>query len=162
MTTSEGRRGLERTISHTSTRVSTSAKVAARKIRGGRVRGMKVLAHMNTPRWSSMSTTDREEATQCPCECGMQNVEHVVSECEYTVVYLDEMVDTVDYALQSEPEAAQRKWLGARNMGEKVAGGYHRHGDERSVTGCVGRSGGKPQVAGQESGDSAAHCEQSG
>jgi hypothetical protein len=48
MTTSEGRRGLERTISHTSTRVSTSAKVAARKIRGGRVRGMKVLAHMNT------------------------------------------------------------------------------------------------------------------
>jgi hypothetical protein len=37
------------------------------------------------------------------------------------VVYLDEMVDTVDYALQSEPEAAQRKWLEARNMGEKVA-----------------------------------------
>ena len=33
------------------------------------------------------------------------------------------MVDTVDYALQSEPElkAAQRKLLGARNMGEKVA-----------------------------------------
>ena len=46
MTTSESIRGLERTISHTSTRVSTSAKVAARKIRGGSVRGMKVLAHI--------------------------------------------------------------------------------------------------------------------
>jgi hypothetical protein len=38
MSTSEARRGLERTISHTSTRVSTSAKVVARKIRGGRLR----------------------------------------------------------------------------------------------------------------------------
>ena len=44
-----------------------------------------------------------------------------MSECEYMVVYLDEMVDTVDYALQSETEAAQRKWLRAQNMGEKVA-----------------------------------------
>ena len=68
MTTSESSRGLERTISHTSTRVSTGAKVAARKIRGGRVRGMKVLAHMNTARWNSMSTTDREGAIWCPCE----------------------------------------------------------------------------------------------
>ena len=68
-----------------------------------------------------MNTADREEATQCPCECGIQNVEHVVSECEYMVVYLDEMIDTVDYALQSEPEAAQIKWLGARNVGEKIA-----------------------------------------
>ena len=54
MTTSEARRGLERTVSHTSTKVSTSAKVAARKIRGGRIRGMKVLAHMNTAGWGSM------------------------------------------------------------------------------------------------------------
>ena len=44
----EGRRGLEtveRTLSHTSTRVSTSAK-AVRKIKGRRIRGMKVLAHI--------------------------------------------------------------------------------------------------------------------
>ena len=109
MTTSESSRGLERTLSHTSTRVSTGAKVAARKIKGGRVRGMKVLAHMNTARWNSMSTADREEAIQCPCECGIQNVEHVMSECEYTVVYLDEMIDTIDCALRSEPEAAQGK-----------------------------------------------------
>jgi hypothetical protein len=94
--------------------------VAARKIRGGRVRGMKVLAHMNTARWGSMSTADREGAAQCPGECGMQNVEHVMSECEYTVVYLDETIDTVDYALSSEPEAAQSKWMAARNVGEKV------------------------------------------
>ena len=50
MTNSESSWGLERTISHTSTRVSTSTKVAARKIRGGRVRGMKVLAYMKTAR----------------------------------------------------------------------------------------------------------------
>ena len=35
MTVSESKRGLERTLSHTSTRASTSAKVAVRKIRGG-------------------------------------------------------------------------------------------------------------------------------
>ena len=95
--------------------------MAARKVKGGRVRGMKVLAHVNTARWSSMSTADREETTQCPCECGIQNVEHVVSECEYMVVYLDEMIDIVDYASRSEPKAAQREWLGARDVGEEVA-----------------------------------------
>ena len=121
MTTSESRRGLERTISHTSTKVSTSAKVAARKLRGGRLRGMKVLAHMNTSGWDSMSTADREEATQCPCEGGMQNVEHVMSECEYMVEHLDEMIGTVGRALQSEPEATQIKWMRARNVGERVA-----------------------------------------
>ena len=46
MAVSKGKRGLDQTISHTSTRVSTGAKVAARKIRGGRIRGMKVLAHI--------------------------------------------------------------------------------------------------------------------
>ena len=47
MTISEGSLGLARTISHSATRVGelTSAKVAARKITGGRVRGMKVLAY---------------------------------------------------------------------------------------------------------------------
>jgi hypothetical protein len=111
MTNSESSWGLERTTSHTSTRMSTSIKMAARKIRGGRVRGMKVLAYMNTARWGSMSTANREEAVQCPCEGGTQNVEHVMSECEYMLDYLFEMVETVDSALQTEPEAAQRKWL---------------------------------------------------
>ena len=107
MTTSGARRDMERTISHTSTRVSTSAKVAARKIRGGRLRGMRVLANMNTARWGHMNTVDGEVAIQCPCQCDIQNVEHVLTgECEYTVVYLDEMIDTIDYALCSETEAA--------------------------------------------------------
>ena len=72
--------------------------MAARKIRGGRVRGMKVLAHTNTARWGRTSTEDREEAVQCPCKCDIQNIEHVMSECEYMIDYLDEMVDTVDYS----------------------------------------------------------------
>ena len=33
-------RGLEHTLSHTRTKVSTSTKLAARKVRGGRVRGV--------------------------------------------------------------------------------------------------------------------------
>ena len=56
---------------------------------------MKVLAHMNTARWGHMDTADREGAIQCPCQGGIQNVEHVLTgECEYTVVYLDEMIDS--------------------------------------------------------------------
>ena len=122
LTTSVSSRGLERTVSHTSTKVSTGAKVAARKIRGGRIRGMKVLAHMNTVRWQNMSTADREEAIQCPCQGGIQNVEHMMSgECDYMVTYLDEMIDTVGSALRSEPEYEQVKWAEARNVGEKVA-----------------------------------------
>ena len=78
---------------------------------------------MNSVRWDSMSTADREEAIQCLCECGIQNVEHVMSECEYVIVYLDQMIETIDDALQSEPEAAQRKWLMAR---EPAAHSHHR------------------------------------
>ena len=86
ITTSVSSRGLERTVSHTSTKVSTGAKVAARKIKGGRIRGMKVLAHMNTARWNNMNTADREEAVQCPCQGGIQNVDHMMSgECDYMV-----------------------------------------------------------------------------
>ena len=47
MIASESRRGLERTLSHTSTRASTSAKVAVGKTRGGKIRGMKVLSTLN-------------------------------------------------------------------------------------------------------------------
>ena len=68
-----------------------------------------------------MDTADREEAIQCPCQGGIQNVEHVLTgECEYTLVYLDEMIDTVDCALCSETEAAQSRWMAARNVEEKV------------------------------------------
>ena len=70
-----------------------------------------------------MNTADREEAIQCPCQGGIQNVEHVLTgECEYTVVYLDEMIDTVDWALCSETEAAQSRWpwMAARSVEEKV------------------------------------------
>jgi hypothetical protein len=82
---------------------------------------MRVLAHMNTARWGNMSTADREEAIQCPCQCGIQNVEHVLTgECVYVLVYIDEMIDSVDYALCSETEAAQSKWMAARNVEEKV------------------------------------------
>jgi hypothetical protein len=122
LTTSASSRGLERTVSHTSTKVSTGAKVAVRKIRGGRVRGMKVLAHMNTVRWHNMSTADREEAIQCPCQGGIQNVEHMMTgACDYTLTHLDEMIDTVSSALRSEPETVQVKWAEARNIEEKVA-----------------------------------------
>ena len=76
---------------------------------------------MNTARWNSMHTADREEAIQCPCEGGIQNIEHVMSECGYMVTYLDEMIDTVSGAMQSEPEVAQRKWLTAPSVGERVA-----------------------------------------
>ena len=39
------------------------------------------------------------------------------------LVYLDEMIDTVSDALQSEPEAAHRRWLVsmAPSVGERVA-----------------------------------------
>ena len=68
-----------------------------------------------------MDTADREKAIQCPCQCGIQNIEHVLTgECEYTAVCLDGMIDTVDYALCSETEAAQGGWMAARSIEEKV------------------------------------------
>ena len=47
-------RGLEHTLSHTRTKVNTSTKLTARKVRGGRVRGVLVLAHMITAKWQRM------------------------------------------------------------------------------------------------------------
>ena len=82
---------------------------------------MKVLAHMNTARWGHMDTADRVKAMQCPCRCGIQHIEHVLTgECEYTAICLDEMIDTVDCALCSETEAAQSGWMAAQSVEEKV------------------------------------------
>ena len=76
---------------------------------------------MNTARWGHMDTADRAKAIQCPCQCGIQNIEHVLTgECEYTAVCLDEMIDTVDCALCSEMEAVQSGWMAARSVEEKV------------------------------------------
>ena len=85
VTVSESRSGPERTLSHTRTRASTSAKVAVRKIRGGRIRGMKVLAHMNTAKWNTRSRPARELAIRCPCEGDIQDLKHVVTMCSYMV-----------------------------------------------------------------------------
>ena len=54
MTVSESRRGLERTVSQTSTKVSTSAKVAVRKMRGGRIKEMKVLVLLDGTAWTQL------------------------------------------------------------------------------------------------------------
>ena len=43
-----------------------------------------------------------------------------MSECEYMLDYLFVMVETVDYALQTEPETAQKEWLRVHSMSEKV------------------------------------------
>ena len=83
---------------------------------------MKVLPYMNTTKWNTMDRPAREQAIQCPCEGDIQDVKHVVTECSYMVEHMDEMKVTVGAALQSEPdEAAQRKWLSAESMGERVA-----------------------------------------
>ena len=122
MQASVSTRGLEHTLSHTRTKVSTSTKLAARKIRGGRVRGMLVLAHMNTARWQRMDSQQRQQAVECPCGDGLQNVQHVLSgTCAYMTDWLDDLHSTVSGILQSEGESVQQRWLMARNMEEAVA-----------------------------------------
>ena len=126
-------RGLEQTLSHTKTKVSTSTKLAARKVRGGRVRGMLVLAHMNTAKWQRMDSQQRHKAVQCPCGCEIQNVQHVLSgTCEYMEEWLDDMYIAVSEILQSEGESVQQRWLMAQNMEESVAAVVNM--DVRAVT----------------------------
>ena len=126
-------RGLEQTLSHTKTKVSTSTKLAARKVRGGRVRGMLVLAHMNTAKWQRMDSQQRHKAVQCPCGCEIQNVQHVLSgTCAYMEEWLDDMYIAVSEVLQSEGESVQQRWLMAQNMEESVAAVVNM--DVRAVT----------------------------
>ena len=67
-----------------------------------------------------MSRGEREAAVQCPCGGGMQNVEHIFSECEYMEEYVDEMIAAVGAAMQSENEEVQRRWLSAEGLAGKV------------------------------------------
>ena len=103
--------GLEYTlhVSHTRTEVSTSTKLVARKVRGGRLRGMLVLAHMNTAKWQRMNNQQRQQAVECPCGSEIQNVQHVLSgECEYMEESLHHMYLTINGILQSEVQSVQR------------------------------------------------------
>ena len=84
MQTSVSTRGLEHALPHTRTKESTSTQLAARKVRGGRDRGMLVLAHTDKTKWQRMIHQQMQQAVQCPCGYEIQNVEHVLpGECEY-------------------------------------------------------------------------------
>ena len=109
MQASVSTRGLEHTTSHTKTKVSTSAKLAARKVRGGRSRGMLMLAHMNTTKWQRMDNQQRYQAVECPCGFEIQNVQYVLSgECELMEESLHHMYLAVNEILQSEGESVQQ------------------------------------------------------
>ena len=62
MQASVSTRGLEHTLSHTRTKMSTGTKLAAKKVRGDRIRGMLVLAHMNRAKWQRMNSQQRQQA----------------------------------------------------------------------------------------------------
>ena len=136
MQASVSTRGLEHTLSHTRTKVSTSTKLAAREIRGGRIRGMLVLAHNykhNKIKWQRMDSQQRQQATGCGYE--FQDVEHVLSgTCDYMLEWLDDMHGTISGILQSEGESAQQRSLTlmAQNMEEPVAALVNM--DVRAVT----------------------------
>ena len=103
-------RGIERSLSHISTKVSTGAKVATRKIKGGRIRGMKVLAHMNTSRWEEMGVEQRGEALQCACGGEIQNGEHLMTECDYIRDYVDEAMLAIGGTKRLEEGPVQGEW----------------------------------------------------
>jgi hypothetical protein len=126
MSDPESTRGLVRTISHTDTKVSTSIKVAARKVKGGRIRGMKILAYMNTSRWRHMLAREQEAVIQCSCgydtgEGCIQDVMHVLSGCDHVEDLVTEMVVEVGHSLSSEKEDTQARWLAAEGQKDKVA-----------------------------------------
>ena len=113
-------RGVERSLSHMSTKVSTSAKVATRKIKGGRIRGMKVLAHMNTSRWEEMGVEQRSEALQCVCGGEIQNREHLMTECDYIRDYVDEATLSIRDAVRLVEGPLQSEWYQASGVGAKL------------------------------------------
>ena len=101
--------------------MSTSTKLAARKVRGGRISGMLVLAHMNTAKWQRMDNQRRQQAVQCPGGYEIQNVQHVLSgECEYMEESLPHMYLAVNEILQSEGESVQWPWLLAQYINLRV------------------------------------------
>ena len=69
-----------------------------------------------------MDSQQRQQAVECPCGDGLQNVQHVLSgTCAYMTDWLDDLHSTVSGILQSEGESVQQRWLMARNMEEAVA-----------------------------------------
>ena len=48
-------------------------------------------------------------------------MEHVLASCDIMWDCFDDMIGTVNGALQSEPEETQQRWLRAHNVGEKVS-----------------------------------------
>ena len=110
--------GLEKSISHMSTKVSTGVKIAARKIKGGRIRGMKVLAHMNTGSWETMGHEDRGAALQCACGGEIQHGEHLLTGCEYMIDHVDEAILAIRHAVQPEAESAKQELVQARGVRE--------------------------------------------
>ena len=118
---------------------------------------MELQVIVGTKKWQQMVTQQREEAVECACSNGTQNVEHVLANCEYMWDCIDGMIATVNGALQSEPDEAAAVVDGAQRG--RQGSGSGEYGGKESLTGCVARDRACCEDHGREGRGHPDHCQ---
>ena len=113
------RAGAIRSVTHTNSTLARNLKVPMRRLKAGLICRMRILRHMFNKHWSRYTFGERADRILCPCGGGVQDVRHLITECEGT----KECMREIDIKLLSI----------ARRMGSSCAEKWERMDTEQRI-----------------------------
>ena len=78
------RAGAIRSVTHTNSTLARNLKVPMRRLKAGLICRMRILRHMFNKHWSRYTFGEQADRILCPCGGGVQDVRHLIMECEGT------------------------------------------------------------------------------
>jgi hypothetical protein len=88
--------GSHLTITHVNSKLQASLKLAIRKLKAGMINHLLIMKHMYDGKWHKTDFEAKLDAIMCPCSTGIQDVHHIIIDCECTSHLLN------NWLLQSE------------------------------------------------------------
>ncbi len=83
LTMTEGSPALP-SISHIDSFLPAKLKVGIRCLKAGLVPYMRILKFMYNMKWYKMGLAEKRSAVECPCGGGVQDIKHMINECQLT------------------------------------------------------------------------------
>ena len=76
------RTGTHITITHVNSRLQADLKTSLRQLKSGLLPHILIMTHMYENKWYKMSFEDKLSAVMCPCGLGVQDIFHIMNDCE--------------------------------------------------------------------------------
>ena len=76
--------GSHLTITHVNRKLQAILKLAIRKLKAGMINHLLIMKHMYDGKWHKTDFEAKPDVIMCPCSTGIQDVHHIIIDCECT------------------------------------------------------------------------------